>query len=230
MESHTQTRATILVVDDEPNTVDLCRRVLREKYHVVPCHSGQEAQETAEGRDIAVALVDQRMPHMTGLDFLRRFSETHPRSARVVMTGYTDLEDIVALINEGRIHGFVLKPWHNEQLRLTVDREVDGYHKSCTIEALNEKLRHEHRSMSALLKELDPEFEVPHSNHQLKEAKTRLKQRVHNEVERLFLKRLLKTHAGRVRDVAQAAQINRTFLYRLLRRHGLSEDEALRDR
>jgi len=59
-----------------------------------------EARAMADGREVAIALCDQRMPNMTGLQFFGRVRKTHPRASRVVMTGYTDLEDIVALINE----------------------------------------------------------------------------------------------------------------------------------
>ncbi len=221
-----QQRDTLIILDDERDTLDLCERVFRENYNVITANNGIEARELVSNQEVAVALVDQRMPQMTGLEFLIEFAKTHPLAGRVVMTGYTDLEDIVALINDGRIHGFVLKPWNNHQLRVTVDREVENFRRARTIDALNDRLRQEHRDMMALLRELDPEFQIPHSNDELKDSKNRLKTRVTSEVERLFLEQLLAASGGSISRAARTAQINRTFLYRLLKRHGLPDAAA----
>jgi DNA-binding NtrC family response regulator len=215
---------TVLILDDEPNTVELCQRLLRKNYRLIAAQSGAEALALTEKEDVALALVDQRMPAMTGLEFLMRFVKTHPRTSRVVMTAYADLDDIVALINQGKIHAFVLKPWNNHQLRLTVDREIEHYRQSRTIEQLTERLRREHRDMFDLLRELDPDFVIPDDNTALKESKNRLRQRVANEVERLFLEQLLQEPVSNVAEVARSASINRTFLYRLLRRHGMATE------
>ncbi len=219
-------RETIVVLDDERDTLDLCNRIFRDTYDVIIAASGHEARDLVAGRELALALVDQRMPEITGLEFLVGFAKTHPLASRVVMTGYTDLEDIVALINEGKIHGFVLKPWNNHQVRVTVDREVENFRRARTIAELDAKLRQEHSDMMVLLRELDPDFQVPQSNDQLKETKNRLRTRVTDEVEKLFLTELLDAADGNVSRAAREAKINRTFLYRLLKRHGLPDEPA----
>jgi DNA-binding NtrC family response regulator len=161
------------------------------------------------------------MPGMTGLEFLVGLRASSPRTSRIVMTAYADLEAIVTMVNLGHLHGFVLKPWNNHQLRLTVDREVESFRRQRTIDELNLRLRREHADMLALLRELDPVFEVPQSNKALKQTKVRLKKKVAGEIERLFLKKLLSDNAGNMSATARSAQINRTFLYSLLKRHGL---------
>ena len=98
------TKETVLVLDDEPNVVDLARRVLHREFRLITAESGTEALQKAAGQEIAVALVDQRMPEMTGLEFLIEFQKTHSHTGIVTITAYTDLEDIVALINRGRIN------------------------------------------------------------------------------------------------------------------------------
>mgnify|MGYP006271026385 CR=1 FL=1 len=219
-------RETLAVVDDETETIALYHRIFRKKYRIISAYSAQEALEKTRHEHVSVALVDQRMPEMTGLDFLMEFGKTHPLAGRVVVTGYTDLDDIVALINEGRIHGFVVKPWNNHQLSLTVDREVENHRKARLIEELNAKLRREHRDMLSLLRQFDPDFAIPQSNEQLKATKNRLRQKVSGEIERLFLEQLLESGDGNVSAAARSAQINRTFLYRLMNRHGLLDSEA----
>ncbi len=217
----TASRETLLIVDDESDALDLCVRVFRDQYDLVVASSGEQALGKTEGRGISVALVDQRMPGMTGLELLVKLRETSPRTSRIIMTAYADLDDIVAMINLGHIHGFVLKPWNNHQLRLTIDREVENFRRQRTIDELNERLRKEHADMLALLTGLDADFEVPRSNRALKQAKVRLKRKVAGEVERLFLSKLLADNAGNMSATARSAEINRTFLYRLLKRHGL---------
>jgi DNA-binding NtrC family response regulator len=211
-------RQTILIIDDEHDTLDLCQRILRDTYDVIIADSGSQAQSKIVGRDIALALVDQRMPGMSGLEFLLSFRKTHPHASCVAMTAFTDLEEIVALINQGRVHGFVLKPWNNQQMRSIVDREVENARRALIIEQLNAKVAREHHDMLALLRELDPEFDVPESNGELKDSKNRLRQRVSEEVEKLFLENILNS-ADNISEAARQAQINRTFLYRLLKRH-----------
>jgi DNA-binding NtrC family response regulator len=218
-------REAIIVVDDEPDTLELCQRVLRDGYDVLLAASGHEAQQKTAGREIALALVDQRMPGMTGLEFLLGFRTSHPLASCVAMTAHADLEDIVALINQGRVHGFVLKPWNNQQMRSIVDREVENARRARTIDELNTKIAREHRDMLALLRELDPSFDIPQSNDELKDAKNRLRQRVSNEIEKLFLENILES-AENISEAARQAQINRTFLYRLLKRHGNNPPDA----
>ncbi|MBN1959763.1 MAG: response regulator [Deltaproteobacteria bacterium] len=215
------TKETLLVVDDEKDALELCERVFRDKYNIILANSGEDAVEKAKEVEPAVALVDQRMPGMTGLEFLVGLRDSRPRTSRIVMTAFTDLEDIVAMINLGHIHGFVLKPWNNHQLRVTVSREVENFRRQRTIDELNERLKREHADMLALLREFDPFFEVPQSNKTLKQTKVRLKKKVAGEIERLFLKKLLADNNGNMSATARSAQINRTFLYRLLKRHGL---------
>ena len=223
-------KETLLIVDDEQDTLDLCHRLFQKHYRILIATSGATALELAQGENIAAALVDQRMPGMSGLDLLLVLQGTHPDTARIAMTAYTDLETIVSLVNSGRIHGFILKPWNNHDFKNRVDREVESYCKTRIIRVLNDQLIQEHRDMLAILRDLDPNFEVPKDNGQLKKVRSRLRQRVSTEAERLFLHELLKSHKGNVLEAARAANINRTLLYRLMKRAGIDvreEDTSL---
>jgi DNA-binding NtrC family response regulator len=208
-------------VDDEPDAVGLCARVFRSDYELLTATSGREALEIVRGRAVAAAIVDQRMPGMSGVEVLLALAESHPRTARIAMTAHTQLENIVALINQGRIHAFVVKPWNNHELRQTVGKEVELYVKKREVDELSLKVLREHRDMLAILRELEPEFAIPGSNEELKAAKRRLATRVGGEVERMFLKRLVDQARGSVTRAARRAGMNRTFLYRLLKRHKL---------
>jgi DNA-binding NtrC family response regulator len=215
-------RETILVVDDEPDTVALCERLFRDEHDLITAHSGEAALEHVVGKQISAALVDQRMPGKNGIEVLIALAESHPDTARIVMTAYTQLESIVQLINQGRIHAFVVKPWNNFELRQTVTHELQLYRARKELSALHSRVDREHRDMLALLTSLDPEFEVPTGNTELKSWKRRLTTQIGREVEGLFLRRLLDQTRGSVARAARRAKINRTFLYRMLKRHGLT--------
>lgn len=116
------TRArTILLVDDEENILSALRRVLRrEGYQILSAASGREGLELLATHPIDVIVSDQRMPNMTGVEFLRRAKESHPDTVRIVLSGYTELQSITDAINEGAIYKFLTKPWDDELIRANI--------------------------------------------------------------------------------------------------------------
>lgn len=215
-------RETILFVDDDLDTLEVCERLFEGRFRVICASSGTQALAAIAGKEIAAAIVDQRMPEMSGLDVLQRLQLSHPETSRVVMTAYTDIDDVVQLTNVGRISSFVVKPWHNNQLRVVVEREVEVYRKNRQINELQRRMAREHRTMFDLLQELEPNFVIPQTNEELKDLKETLRRKVQGEAERLFVTNLLETHPNNISMAARAANINRTFLYRLMRRHNIS--------
>lgn len=117
----------ILVVDDEPANLRILERLFRRDYEIVSAASGAEALELLRLHDIALILTDQRMPAMTGVEFLKRASEMRPHTVRLLLTGYTDVGALVEAINSGVVYKYVAKPWANEELRLTVGRALQHY-------------------------------------------------------------------------------------------------------
>lgn len=117
----------ILVVDDEPANLRMLERLFRDEYDVVTAESGEEALETLNHHDVAIIISDQRMPGMKGIDFLRKAAEARPQTVRIILTGYTDVNDLVNAINSGVIYRYLTKPWVNTDLRQTVQRAVQHY-------------------------------------------------------------------------------------------------------
>ncbi|WP_374594188.1 EAL domain-containing protein [Aquabacterium sp.] len=109
---------TLLLVDDEESIVASLRRLLRrDGYQIVTANSGAEGLQRMAEHTIDVVISDQRMPGMTGVEFLRRAKELYPDTIRIVLSGYTELQSITDAINEGAIYKFLTKPWDDEQLR-----------------------------------------------------------------------------------------------------------------
>jgi two-component system, NtrC family, response regulator HupR/HoxA len=110
----------VLVVDDEPRSVEALARTLEEDFTVHPALGPDEALAVLRREPITIVLCDQRMPGTSGVEFLKRVRAEWPDSIRIIISGYTDSEDIIAGVNDAGIWQYVLKPWHPEQLLLTL--------------------------------------------------------------------------------------------------------------
>jgi two-component system, NtrC family, response regulator HupR/HoxA len=111
---------TVLLVDDEPRSVDAMRRTLDEDFRVLTACGAEAARSWLERTPVDVILCDQRMPGLTGVQFLKEVRERWPDTVRIIISGYSDSEDIVAGINEAGIHQYLLKPWVPDRLLATV--------------------------------------------------------------------------------------------------------------
>jgi EAL domain-containing protein (putative c-di-GMP-specific phosphodiesterase class I)/FixJ family two-component response regulator len=113
---------TLLLVDDEENIVAALRRLLRRSgYRILTAGNGPEGLEVLAREQVDVIVSDQRMPGMTGVEFLRRVKAIHPDTVRVVLSGYTELRSITDAINEGAIYKFLTKPWDEALLLANID-------------------------------------------------------------------------------------------------------------
>ncbi len=109
---------TVLVIDDEVRSQEALRRTLEEDFTVFTAGAADEAQRIMEREFVHVVLCDQRMPGVSGVEFLKRVRSQWPDAVRIIISGYTDAEDIIAGINDAGIWQYVLKPWQPDQLLL----------------------------------------------------------------------------------------------------------------
>ena len=111
-------RRTLLLVDDEVNIVAALKRLLRrDDYLILTAHSGIEGLEVLKTNPVDVILSDQRMPGMTGVEFLSIAKKDYPETIRLVLSGYTELQSVTDAVNEGAIYKFLTKPWDDAKLR-----------------------------------------------------------------------------------------------------------------
>jgi len=113
-------KAKLLFVDDEERILTALRSVFRGNYNVFTASSGPEAMEFMKRFHPHVVISDQRMPEMTGVEFLRQVKDIAPHTVRILLTGYSDLASIVGSINEGEVFRFISKPWDNAEIQKTV--------------------------------------------------------------------------------------------------------------
>ncbi|MGD1913406.1 MAG: GAF domain-containing protein [Rivularia sp. (in: cyanobacteria)] len=128
MKSQVNKKPKILVVDDEPDNLDLLYRTFYREYKVLRATSGPAALELlAKEGDVSVIISDQRMPMMSGTEFLSLTATQYPDIIRIILTGYTDVEDLVEAINAGKVFKYVTKPWEAEELKALVRQALDTH-------------------------------------------------------------------------------------------------------
>jgi two-component system response regulator HupR/HoxA len=132
----------ILVVDDEVRSQEALRRTLEEDFTVYCAGSAAEARQILEREVIQIVLTDQRMPGTSGVEFLRQVRLEWPDVIRIIISGYTDAEDIIAGVNEAGIYQYLLKPWQPAQLLLTLKSAAQLYQ----LQSENQRLAFELRS------------------------------------------------------------------------------------
>ncbi len=115
----------VLVVDDEPRSLETLRRTLEEDFTVYTAASAEDGEAIMAREFVHIVLSDQRMPGTQGVEFLRRVRSQWPDTVRLILSGYTDAEDIIAGVNQAGIWQYLLKPWHPEQLLLTLKSAAD---------------------------------------------------------------------------------------------------------
>jgi signal transduction histidine kinase/response regulator RpfG family c-di-GMP phosphodiesterase len=128
MNVKTKTKFTILVVDDEPDNLDLLYRIFHREFKVLKAESGPAALEILDRQgEVAVIISDQRMPLMSGTEFLGLTATQYPDTIRIILTGYTDVGDLVEAINSGKVFKYVTKPWDDDELKVVVRQAADTH-------------------------------------------------------------------------------------------------------
>lgn len=120
--------ATILFVDDEePILRSLQRSLRKEPYRILTAHSGVEGLEIISHEEVELVVSDQRMPVMTGAQFLHKVQEISPSTVRVILSGYAEANIMVEAINSGGVYRFISKPWDDEDLKQTLRQCLEHY-------------------------------------------------------------------------------------------------------
>ncbi|MCI0377916.1 MAG: hybrid sensor histidine kinase/response regulator, partial [Gemmataceae bacterium] len=161
-----QKKHCLLVVDDEPDLVQSVKDLLRFDYKVLTATRATEALKIVQNEKIHIVMTDQRMPEMTGVEFLKHLKESHPEAVRLLFTAYADLNAVTDAINQGNVYRYISKPWESEELKSILRQAVDYY-----------DLQEERRQLIR---------EVQEKNLQLEKANVDLRQA--NELKKAFIR------------------------------------------
>jgi len=146
-------KISILYVDDEENNLISFKATFRLKYKVFTAISGSDAIKILEENLIHVIITDQRMPNMTGVEFLEKVIDKFADPIRILLTGFTDMNAVVDAINKGKIFHYLTKPWNEEELDKTIERAFDIYMEKEKIKQMNEKLEISNSQLEFLLRQ-----------------------------------------------------------------------------
>jgi DNA-binding NtrC family response regulator len=139
----------ILVVDDEPDILQSLKGLLRRDFDVHTANSGAEAIGVLQEFPVHVVMTDQRMPQMTGVEFLKRVKSDHPGAIRVIFTGYADIQAVIDAVNQGNVFRYVAKPWNPDELIEALHEAGQVYDRLAERERLLDDLReHEQRCVA----------------------------------------------------------------------------------
>jgi diguanylate cyclase (GGDEF)-like protein len=198
-------KCSLLVVDDEPYILPTLSALLASAFDVITADSAEAAQQVFAARDVDLILTDQRMPRITGIQLLEWVREHSPKTVRLLMTGYAELEDAVEAINRGQVYYYLLKPWRTEELQQILRNAGEKFELERNREQLLEELRRLN---------LELEKRVAERTRELEEANHLLQQRT-RELEMLALTDPLTALLNRraIDDVARS-ELRRHARYR----------------
>jgi len=117
----------ILIVDDEVANLQKLRRTFVDDYVVLDAANGEDALQLLSSHRVAAVITDQRMPGISGVELLKRSLKTNPDAVRIILTGYTEVEDLMDAINQGHVHRYITKPWEPFILKETVRQELERW-------------------------------------------------------------------------------------------------------
>lgn len=118
---------TVLVIDDELDVVKSVKDLLRYDYRILGATSPREGMSILQKEEVHVVLTDQRMPEMTGVEFLFRLRGEYPDAIRIIFTGFADVRAIIDAINQGNVFRYVVKPWDPEELQSVIREACERY-------------------------------------------------------------------------------------------------------
>lgn len=148
MDLNEKNRVSVLYVDDEAGNLQAFKAAFRRYFTIHLAESAAEGMKILDENEVHVVLTDQRMPGVTGIEFLQSILEEHPNPIRILVTGYSDIEVVKAAINSGQVFKYVDKPWDNDRLKMAIDNAFEVY-----------RLREENKQLTIDLERVNQQLE-----------------------------------------------------------------------
>ena len=143
----TDKRYNILYVDDEENNLIVFKNAFFRDYQVHTALSATEGLEILDQHMIHLIITDQKMPGMTGVEFLEKVVTTHPETMRMILTAYSDIDFIMRAVNKCGIYRYILKPWDTRELKIVIDKALQNYQLAQDKKHLLENLEKANREL-----------------------------------------------------------------------------------
>ncbi len=165
-------KPVVLFVDDEKHNLTVFSSTFFEHYKVLTASSAKEAVELLKTTPAQVIITDQRMPEITGVEFLESIIPNYPDAIRMVLTGFSDIEAVIAAINQGRVYRYISKPWNEQELKMTIDGAIEFYELQKQNKFLMAELQEANRTLEHKVEERTEALqnangEIQRQNHDL---------------------------------------------------------------
>lgn len=118
----------VLYIDDEIHNLNSFKAAFRRDFNIYVAQSAREGRKILEQNEIAVIVTDQRMPVMTGIEFLESIIPVYPDTIRILLTGFSDINAVMDAINRGQVYKYLVKPWADEELKMYIQNAIEIYH------------------------------------------------------------------------------------------------------
>jgi DNA-binding NtrC family response regulator len=142
----------VLYVDDEINNLNSFKAAFRRDFDIYTAQSAREGRKILDTNEIGVIITDQRMPGMTGIEFLESILAVYPDTIRILLTGFSDMNAVMDAINRGQVYKYLVKPWQNDELRLYIQNALEIYHLRRENKDLAQKLEQANIQLAMLNK------------------------------------------------------------------------------
>lgn len=138
---------SILYVDDEDINLRVFQSTFEDEFEVFTANSGDEGIKIFENENIDLIITDQRMPEMTGVEFLKRVIDLNPEPNRILLTGFSDIDALSSAINEGKIYQYINKPWDESDLKPVIYQALESYYIKKENQRLNLEIRNKNEQL-----------------------------------------------------------------------------------
>ncbi len=158
-----RSKPVIALIDDEPEILNALKRLLRQRdWIILTCNDAANAHNELRHHRLDLIISDYRMPGIDGVSLLNRFKQSHPDALRIVLSGQVDLEGVVSAVNHSEVYRFILKPWSNEDLLITLENALRYREMALENQRLAETVRRQQRELETQKRELQRlESETP---------------------------------------------------------------------
>jgi len=154
-------KISILYVDDEENNLNSFRAYLRKEYNIHTAISASKAFDILENNEVSIIISDQRMPAITGIEFLEKTTEKYPDCFRILITAYADMDLVIDAVNRGQINKFIQKPWNWDELSLIIKDSLLVYQLRVELKEKNKELQKTNDELNKFVYSLSHDLRAP---------------------------------------------------------------------
>lgn len=141
----------LLYLDDEENNLRTFKAALRRDYEVYTAIDPATAFDLINKKNPHIVFSDQRMPKMSGVDFLEQVRQQHPNVIRILITGYADIENVIEAINKGHVYRYLTKPWDEKEVRIAIDNGYELFKTKADLQQKMERLERTNEELNRFI-------------------------------------------------------------------------------